>query len=1112
MEGRHPEASSHFETALTLRKKRIKKRNYFHTGQTGIFHLLALLLQGTPQSIKKAKTYLKQDDTPLNQLMFPFLLFQQNEDSKAKLLLREIKPNSYPEYNLFVILVKYWINNTISNAEADILKRDLMNIDRKAAPLPWFEIQHLLAGVQKPSVANQQYMQQLQDEKNWIPLAQRFQKEEGWIRALSALESGFFASDKKAVAAPADQRIIWLFDIRNNNLRPIEQRLGKTGKWTKGRRMALKRLRTETLPDCAIPEDIPLIGAITQHFNYNGWGNSEEWEIDTKKILKNLVDHPNIFLEKSPTTRCNFILEKPTLTVDKKKDGLLMRIDPEITQDGVRIEEITPARFRILEVSKAIMNVHRALGGNTLKLPLSGQERLSKILNAMAEKVDIQSDVVGSDTSLEEVKSKGLPCVHLLPVSDGFSVQLFVKPIKSEPIFLKLGEGKDTIFASVKNKKVIIRRNLTTEGKNKKALFKHCSVLNDYNDGTDIWELNELTLCLDLLLQLKEYGNKVIVEWPKGEKLKIRSLIGPDNVFLNIKKERDWFNINGEVKINDITLMKLQELLKLNSQQSTGNFIELGNGEFMALSAELKKKLDEMSRFTSTDKQQIRLNPLTSLLFQDLDLLLTNTTTDKAWDKHKKKIATAYSTVAKVPGTLQADLRSYQVKGYQWLSCLYDMEAGACLADDMGLGKTIQTIALLIAKAKAGPSLIIAPASVVPNWESELARFAPVLHVYDLNGRDRKQNLKNLKPFDVVIGSYGIVMHKVEQMKEMDWNIISLDEAQAIKNSKTKRSAAIMQLPAKFKMVTTGTPMENHLGELWNLFNFINPGLLGDNTSFQRKFIAPIEKEDNIEARQHLQKLIRPFILRRLKSDVLQELPSKTEITLHVDLSEEEKALYEAYRLKAIQEIDSDQNAAEGRTNNMKVLARITQLRQLSCNIKLVEPESTIASSKLKILNNLLSEILENNHKVLIFSQFVSHLALIKEQLEKNNIHFQYLDGSTPIKQRKVRVDAFQQGQGDVFLISLKAGGTGLNLTAADYVIHMDPWWNPAVEDQASDRVHRIGQQRPVTVYRLVSKETIEEKIILLHKNKRDLAQNLLEGTDKAAKVNMKELMQLMRR
>jgi SNF2 family DNA or RNA helicase len=307
----------------------------------------------------------------------------------------------------------------------------------------------------------------------------------------------------------------------------------------------------------------------------------------------------------------------------------------------------------------------------------------------------------------------------------------------------------------------------------------------------------------------------------------------------------------------------------------------------------------------------------------------------------------------------------------------------------------------------------------------------------------------------------------------------------------------------------TGTPIENHLGELWNLFRFINPGLLGSLESFNERFGYAIEHQsDDRNPRHHLRKLIQPFILRRLKHQVLTELPSRTEITLQVELSAEEMAFYEALRQQAIVKL-SESDAPAGQ-KHLQVLAEIMKLRQACCNPKLISPDIGVPSAKLQLFGETLTELLENKHKALVFSQFVGHLSLIREYLDAQKISYQYLDGSTSARDRKLRVDAFQAGQGDVFLISLKAGGTGLNLTAADYVIHMDPWWNPAVEDQASDRTHRIGQKRPVTIYRLVARHTIEEKIVDLHKHKRDLADSLLEGADVSAKVSTTELLRLI--
>jgi SNF2 family DNA or RNA helicase len=317
-----------------------------------------------------------------------------------------------------------------------------------------------------------------------------------------------------------------------------------------------------------------------------------------------------------------------------------------------------------------------------------------------------------------------------------------------------------------------------------------------------------------------------------------------------------------------------------------------------------------------------------------------------------------------------------------------------------------------------------------------------------------------------------------------------------------------MSLNARFKLITTGTPIENHLGELWNLFHFINPGLLGSLNSFNERFAIPIERYQDREAKRKLRKLIRPFILRRIKSQVLEELPSRTEVTLEVEMNQDEFHFYEALRQNAL---DLLENAQDKRGRHLQILTEIMRLRQACCNPRLIDRNCAIESSKLKVFASIIEELLESRHKALVFSQFIGHLNFIREYLDSQKISYQYLDGSTSSRQRKQSVDAFQAGEGDLFLISLKAGGLGLNLTAADYVIHMDPWWNPAIEDQASDRAHRIGQTRPVTIYRLVCKDTIEEKIVKLHQEKRDLAGSLLEGSEMSAQMNSEELLDLIR-
>ncbi|MBU3984298.1 MAG: DEAD/DEAH box helicase, partial [Proteobacteria bacterium] len=431
-----------------------------------------------------------------------------------------------------------------------------------------------------------------------------------------------------------------------------------------------------------------------------------------------------------------------------------------------------------------------------------------------------------------------------------------------------------------------------------------------------------------------------------------------------------------------------------------------------------------------------------------------------------------------------------------------------CLADDMGLGKTIQSLAILLELSSEGPSLVIAPTSVSTNWESEVNRFAPTLNIKSLTGKDRQKTIQELGKFDLLITTYTLLQQENELLSQVKWQAVILDEAQAIKNAATKRSKAAMALQARFKLLTTGTPIENHLGELWNLFHFINPGLLGSLNRFNERFAIPIERYHDREARLKLKKLIRPFILRRIKSEVLEELPPRTEITLHVAMSKEETHFYEALRQNALQALENNQ---EKKGRHLQILTEIMKLRQACCHPRLIAPDTNLSSAKLEVFAAVVEELLGGRHKALVFSQFIGHLQILREYLDGKGIAYKYLDGSTNSAKRKQQVDEFQSGESDLFLISLKAGGLGLNLTAADYVIHMDPWWNPAIEDQASDRAHRIGQTRPVTIYRLICKNSIEEKIVKLHQEKRDLAGSLLEGSDISAKMSTEDLLDLIK-
>ena len=552
-------------------------------------------------------------------------------------------------------------------------------------------------------------------------------------------------------------------------------------------------------------------------------------------------------------------------------------------------------------------------------------------------------------------------------------------------------------------------------------------------------------------------------------------------------------------------MITLKEILqKLNSKS---NFIQLSDGQFVAITEKLRKHLQSMSMVLD---DKMKGNILSASMLEDLSDEMQHFKADKAWKEQIKKLKDVRSIKAEIPSTFEADFRPYQAEGYQWLSQLAAWGVGACLADDMGLGKTVQALALLLQRAEMGPALVVAPVSVCRNWDKEARRFAPTLNVQVVAAATgRKELVENAGAYDVVVVSYGMLQTEEELFTSKKFATILLDEAQAIKNKSTKRSKTVMALDGDFKILTTGTPIENHLGELWNLFNFINPGLLGSHDRFQERFAIPIEKNQDNDARKALQKLIKPFILRRRKNQVLDELPAKTEIVLNVEMSVEERSFYESVRQDAIDRIEAQDN--DNQDKRFKILAELTRLRLACCHPKLVNPEIPLGSSKLELFGEIVQELIENKHKALVFSQFVKHLAIIEEYLKAKNISYQYLDGSTPANKRQEKIDDFQRGKGDLFLISLKAGGTGLNLTAADYVIHLDPWWNPAVEDQATDRAHRIGQQRPVTVYRLVTEDSVESKILKLHETKRDLADGLLEGTESSGKLSADELMNLIR-
>ena len=461
-----------------------------------------------------------------------------------------------------------------------------------------------------------------------------------------------------------------------------------------------------------------------------------------------------------------------------------------------------------------------------------------------------------------------------------------------------------------------------------------------------------------------------------------------------------------------------------------------------------------------------------------------------------------------IPSGLNATLRDYQQQGLNWLQFLREYNFSGILADDMGLGKTVQTLAHLLLEKQAGrmnkPCLIIAPTSLMGNWRRESERFTPDLKVLTLQGSERKQHFDKINEHDLILTTYPLLPRDKDTLLTHDYHFLILDEAQMIKNPKSQAAQTVREIKTTHRLCLTGTPMENHLGELWAQFDFLMPGFLGDSAFFKKTYRTPIEAHGDPQQRERLSKRLQPFMLRRTKQEVATELPPKTEIIRSVPLYDKQAALYETIRIsmeKKVRDAIADKGLSR---SHITILDALLKLRQTCCDprtLSLKQAQKVTESAKLDLLMEMLPEQLEEGRRILVFSQFTKMIGLIEKELTSRKIEYAKLTGQT--KKRDEAIERFKSGEADVFLISLKAGGVGLNLTEADTVIIYDPWWNPAVESQAADRAHRIGQDKPVFVYKLMTENTVEEKILAMQEKKRALADSIYNGGKKEQSLKL---------
>lgn len=540
------------------------------------------------------------------------------------------------------------------------------------------------------------------------------------------------------------------------------------------------------------------------------------------------------------------------------------------------------------------------------------------------------------------------------------------------------------------------------------------------------------------------------------------------------------------------------------------SFVTLGDQQLRAI-AELVENAGLKKKDLASGKLELPLSEamyLDALAREDQGLQLSRS---RRFREVVRGIRQPQEADYEVPVSLQPVLRDYQVTGFNWLSSLADHHLGGILADDMGLGKTLQVIAFLLARKQAGakPSLVITPTSLLYNWLEEIGRFAPSLEALAVAGTkaERAAQLQALAGIDVVVTTYDTLKRDMDLYQQQEFRYVFLDEAQHIKNPATQSARAVKRLPSESCFALTGTPIENTLTELWSIFDFLMPGYLGSQSKFKQRFEIPIVRAEDKKAAAQLRQRVMPFILRRMKKDVLKELPDKVERKLIGEMTPQQMKVYRAYFMKSQRDFMREVSLASPGERRIKILAILTRLRQIACDPALFLESYHGGSGKLDMLEELIEEAIEGGHRLLIFSQFTTMLAHIAERLRRKGLAYFSLDGATPALMRMKLVREFNRGAVPIFLISLKAGGTGLNLTGADMVVHFDPWWNPAVEDQATDRAYRLGQRNNVQVFKLIMKGTVEEKIYELQEKKKSLIDQMIQpGENFLAKLTDEEI------
>ena len=1147
-QGRWSHAEPEFDAALAALRKLTGKRRSLVPLAVALPNVLALLAQQTPAHLDKALRFClteggKRDpvlEHPLGAIalaiqmrlgaaprdMKPFLPFGSQWGYRAA--SRVVSPLDHNRWLMRAWLKEGSLAEGLPPAEADAAAN--LKTAYEAAGFEGLAEQlgaalRVLGGEPSPS---------------WFFVPAGLER---WQVALAALRA--LGEPGTAAAAPSatpDTRIVWLIETGDNGairgLVPHEHKRGPRG-WGQLKEVPLSRLQrgAQTLT----PADAGVVRAIRQETFGRGL------RLDLAQAVGALFNHPHVAFTDAPEQFIELVEAGPELEVVDEGERLRVRMQPSLQVaadaatarwagseaeqkelDALRLVSIWrdgPQRARLIRLTASQKRVAQLLGPTGLDIPRQGAAQLQEVLTGLGSHFRIHADDAATAQAAREIATESRLRAELQPVGDGLQLRLVAAPFGADyatvgPRLIP-GRGRARVVATLKGESVGVQRDLALERQHLEAVLDTCPMLDELPpDAPCEWLLDAADDALALIERLQPHTSILALDWPQGRPVRVAPG-ALDQLTLKVRTHENWLALDGKLKVDEELVVSLQQLIGF-AAEGKSRFMPLGDGRFLALTQELRERVADIAAVT--EKQTARANnpdevraPAIAAPWLQAAMEGARVEHDAAYAARLMALDDARRIVPALPSTLQAELRPYQEEGFEWAMRLAAAGLGACLADDMGLGKTLQALAVLLARAANGPALVVMPTSLIGNWRSEAARFAPSLrvHVYAERGStsERARIIAEMGRHDVLLVSYPMLQIDGDAFADKLWATLVLDEAQAIKNAAAKRSQAVFALQATFRLAMSGTPIENRLGELWSVMRACNPGLLGTLARFNERFANLIERQNDRAAQRTLKRLIAPFILRRTKAQVLADLPPRTELVLQVQGDDAEKAHYEALRREALVAAEKSLSGDGAGQAHLNVLAGLTRLRRAACDPRLVTPTLKRPGAKVIAFAELATELVANGHKALVFSQFVDFLALLREPLDAAGIAYQYLDGSTPAAERTRRVEAFQDGEGHLFLISLKAGGFGLNLTVADYVVIADPWWNPAAEDQASGRAHRIGQQRPVTVYRLVNGGTLEEKILTLHQTKRELADSVLEGDGNAtAAVPMaRELLQLMR-